>query len=165
MNVRYRLLTVRGVALPLAICAGAVAALPFFSGLPLPSAGRAPAAAPPAPGVQRLTHAVVVSNVSNVAGGCRWQPSPDPAVQIADCGDERSTVRVVFEQGRVTQYRLNVIQSSSAAPAPAGVAPHTASGAPSYSISGPPEATKITPQSPLIRALNSSTAPAYRPAG
>ena len=102
-NVHYRLLTARGVALPLAICAGAFAALPFLSGLPLPSLGRPPAAAQPTPGAQRFTQEVFVPNV---ARGCRWQHSPDPAVQIADCGDENESVRVVFQNGRATEYRL-----------------------------------------------------------
>jgi hypothetical protein len=103
INVHYRLLSARGLALPLAVTAGALAALPFFSGLPLATPGRAPAAAQPTPGVQRFTQEVYVPNV---ARGCRWQHSADPAIQIADCGDDAESVRVVFKDGRATEYRL-----------------------------------------------------------
>ena len=102
-SVHYRLLSVRGLALPLAIVAGAFAALPFFSGLPIPSGSSAPAAAQPTPATQRYTQEVYVANS---ARGCRWQHSPDPAVQIADCGDENESVRVVFKDGRATEYRV-----------------------------------------------------------
>jgi hypothetical protein len=113
-NVHYRLLTARGVALPLALCAGAFAALPFLSGLPLPNFGRAPAA--PTPGAQRFTQEVFVPNV---ARGCRWQHSPDPAVQIADCGDENESVRVVFQNGHATEYRLIARQDPNRPPSTA----------------------------------------------
>ena len=148
---------------PAAVTAVALAVLALATGghIALPQRAASQAAVPAPASAVRETEVVVSAGPAV----CRWQPPVSAAVQIADCGDERSSVRVVFEQGRVTQYRLNVIQSSSGAPAPSGVAPHIASGAPSYSISGPPEETKITPQSPLIRALNSSTAPAYVPAG
>ena len=124
-GVHYRLLSVRGLALPLAICAGAFAALPLFSGLPIPSGSPAPAAAQPTPGVQRFAQEVFVPNA---ARGCRWQHSPDPAVQIADCGDENESVRVVFQGGRATEYRLvakqdpNRPSNSTHAAAQSGVA-------------------------------------------
>ena len=102
-RVSYRLLTVRGLALPLALIAGAFAALPLIGGLPVPSVGRAPAAAQATPGIQRYTQEVYVTNA---ARGCRWQHSPDPAVQIADCGDENESVRVVFQNGHATEYRV-----------------------------------------------------------
>src|SRR5688572_1737556 len=110
MNVRYRLLTVGGVALPLAICVGAVAALTLFGGLPLARVGRAPAAAQSTPAAQRYTQEVLVPNV---ARGCRWQYSPDPAVQISDCGDANESVRVVFQNGRASESRLIVRQDPS----------------------------------------------------
>jgi hypothetical protein len=110
-NVHYRLLTARGLALPLALCAVAFAALPFVSGLPFPSLGRPPAA--PATGTQRYTQEVYVPNV---ARGCRWQFSPDPAVQIADCGDENESVRVVFQNGRATEYRVTARQDPNKLP-------------------------------------------------
>ncbi|MGI8424871.1 MAG: hypothetical protein ACR2NO_12310 [Chloroflexota bacterium] len=112
-NLHYRLPTTRGIAWPLAICAGAFAALPFVSGLSLPSLSRAPAAARPSPAVLRFTQEVYVPNVSR---GCRWQHSNDPAVQIADCGDDSETVRVVFQNGRATEYRLIARQDPSQPP-------------------------------------------------
>ncbi|HET7768317.1 MAG TPA: hypothetical protein VFN74_06040 [Chloroflexota bacterium] len=114
--VRYRLLSARGIALPLALVAGALAALPFVSGLPALSGSRAPAAAQPTPGIQRHTQEVYVTNS---ARGCRWQHSPDPAVQIADCGDENESVRVVFKDGRATEYRVMARQDPNKTPAAA----------------------------------------------
>ena len=102
-HVHYRLLSARGIALPLALVAGAFAALPLIGGLPLPSLSRAPAAAQPTAAMQRYTQEVVVSNA---ARGCRWAHSPDPTVQIADCGDENESVRVVFKDGRAPEYRV-----------------------------------------------------------
>lgn len=117
-NVRYRLLSVRGVAWPLLICAGAAAALPFFSGLPLPSLPRLGAKPNPTPGVERFTQEVYVPNV---ARGCRWQYTSQADVQIADCGDDTETIRVVFEHGKVTEYRVIARQDPSKVPA-SGVA-------------------------------------------
>ena len=113
INVHYRLLSARGIALPLAVTAGALAVLPYFSGLPLSTLSRTPAAAQPTPGVQRFTQEVYVPNV---ARGCRWQPSADPAIQIADCGDDSESVRVVFKDGRATEYRLIARQDPNAPP-------------------------------------------------
>ena len=110
--VHYTLLTTRGVAWPLAIVAGALAALPFFSGLPVPTGSRAPAVQP-TPGTQRLSQEV---QVPNAARGCRWQHSADPAVQIADCGDESESVRVVFQNGRATEYRVTAVQAPNRLP-------------------------------------------------
>jgi hypothetical protein len=106
-SVHYRLLSARGLALPLAVVAGALAALPFVSGLPMPGGSRAPAAAQPAPAIQRYSQEVFVTNA---ARGCRWQHSPDPTVQIADCGDENESVRIVFQGGRTTEYRVTARQ-------------------------------------------------------
>jgi hypothetical protein len=99
-DVQYRLLTARGIGWPLAICAGARATVPLFGGLSLPVLGRAPVppAGPTSP--SRITEEVYVSNV---ARGCRWPPSSDPGVQIADCGDESDSGRVVFRDGRATE--------------------------------------------------------------
>ena len=131
MDVHYRWLTARGIALPLAICAGAFAALPFFSGLPLPTGSRAPAAAQPTPGPERYTQEVYVPNV---ARGCRWQHSPDPAVQIADCGDDSESVRVVFKDGRATEYRLIARQDPNKPPSAQAVqVPQSAQSAPPQS--------------------------------
>jgi hypothetical protein len=116
MNVHYRLITARGlggIAWPLAICAGAFAALPLFSGLPLPSLSRAAAKPVPTPGVERFAQEVYVPNV---ARGCRWQYSSQADVQIADCGDDGETIRVVFERGRVTEYRVIARQDPSKPP-------------------------------------------------
>ena len=151
MNVHYRLLSARGVALPLAICAGAFAALPFVSGLPLPNLGRAPAAAAqPTPAAQRYTQEVVVPNV---ARGCRWQHSPDPAVQIADCGDESEAVRVVFQNGRATEYRITARQDPSRLPASAQA------GAPQSGVAG---VVSVQQPSQPSRPVPSSSAPPLR---
>ena len=110
-NVRYTVLGARGLAWPVAIFTGALAALPFVSGLPLPTISRAPEPPPSAsPSVRRLAQEVYVANVMR---GCRWQPSSDPAVQIADCGDESEAVRVVFRDGQITEYRLTARQDPS----------------------------------------------------
>src|SRR5215207_2397189 len=111
-NVQYRLITARGIAWPLIICAGA--AIPFFSGLPLPSLSRVGAKPSPVPGVERFTQEV---NVANVARGCRWQYTNQADVQIADCGDDSETVRIVFERGKVTEYRVIARQDPAKPPA------------------------------------------------
>ena len=102
-SVRYTVLGSRGIAWPLAIFTGALAVLPFVSGLPLPSVSRAPEPPPASPGVRRFSQEVYVDNIIR---GCRWQPSSDPTVQIADCGDELEGVRVVFKDGQITEYRI-----------------------------------------------------------
>ena len=128
-QVRYRVAGGRSAALPLALSAAGLAALPFIAGLPLPSVSRAPAPAAPtaASGPQRFSQEVYVSNVGR---GCRWQPSSDPLVQIADCGDDAENVRVVFRDGQVTEYRVIARQDptrAAASSAPAGLAAPTAS--------------------------------------
>ena len=119
-NLRYRLLTARGIAFPMVVVASAFAALPLFGGLSQLSGSRVPAAAAPTPGTQRHTQEVFVSNV---ARGCRWQHSPDPAVQIADCGDENESVRVVFRDGRATEYRVIARPDPNRTPAASQASP------------------------------------------
>ncbi|HEU5317900.1 MAG TPA: hypothetical protein VFX49_17445, partial [Chloroflexota bacterium] len=121
-NVRYRLISARGIGWPLVIAAAAAAALPFFSGLPLPSFPRPGARPNPAPGIERFSQEVAVPNV---ARGCRWQYTNQADVQIADCGDDSETVRVVFERGKVTEYRVIARQDPTKLPPgapPGGVA-------------------------------------------
>jgi hypothetical protein len=132
----------RDVGWPLAICAGALAAVPLFTGLPLPSLGRVPAppAAPPA--VRRSVQEVYVANA---ARGCRWQTSTDPAVQIADCGDETDAVRVVFRDGQVAEYRVVARQDPSRSTAAA----QNASLA--VSVQQPSQPGRIVPTMPPLR--------------
>ena len=146
-HVRYRLLTMRGLALPLAVVAGAFAVLPLVGGLPIPGASRAPAAAQPTPGVQRYTQEVYVTNV---ARGCRWQHSPDPAVQIADCGDENEAVRVVFQNGRATEYRITARQDPNRLPV------NAQAGAPQSGVAG---VVSVQQPSQPSRPVPSSSAP------
>lgn len=113
-NVQYRLLSARGIAWPLLICIAAAAAVPFVSGFPIPNFPR-PGAKPNATsGVERFTQEVYVPNV---ARGCRWQYTSQADVQIADCGDDTETIRVVFERGKVTEYRVVARQDPSKPPA------------------------------------------------
>lgn len=115
-NVRYMLLSARGIAWPLAICTGALAALPFVSGLPLAIPTRPPETAPSSQSVQRYSREVYVANAVR---GCRWQHSNDPLVQIADCGDEGESVRVIFHDGRISEYRVTA-RRDPLLPVPAG---------------------------------------------
>jgi hypothetical protein len=46
--------------------------------------------------------------LANPRQGCRWQPSQDASIQVLDCGDERDSLRVVFDSGRVTEYHVVV---------------------------------------------------------
>lgn len=149
-NVHYKLITARGIAWPLAIAAAAAAALPFFSGLPLPSLSRPGVTPNPRPGVERFTQEVAIPNV---ARGCRWQYTNQADVQIADCGDDSETVRVVFERGKVTEYRVIARQDPSKVPpagGPAGVA-----GITTTQPSGPASASS----SATARASTSGQAP------
>ena|SRR5687767_3069214 len=142
LQYRYRLSGGRSAVLPLAICASGLAALPFLAGLPLPSVSRAPApAAPPtaASGVQRYSQEVYVANVGR---GCRWQPSSDPLVQIADCGDDGENVRVVFREGQVTEYRVIARQDPTRASA-AG----QAAAPPTVSAQQPSQPGRLVPNS------------------
>ncbi len=144
MHLHYRLFTARGVAWPLAICAGAFAALPLFSGLPLPSLSRAAAKPVPTPGVEHYSQEVYVPNV---ARGCRWQYSSQADVQVADCGDDVEPVRVVFERGRVTEYRVIARQDPSRPPA-----------------SPPPSAASLQPSQPG-RSIPNQNQPPVRVTG
>jgi hypothetical protein len=75
--------------------------------------------APAASDVVRYEHEVVVQSLRQ---GCRWQPFDDPAIQVADCGDERDPVRLVFQGGKVTEYRI-VVRLDPQRPSPTPAAP------------------------------------------
>ena len=40
--------------------------------------------------------------------GCRWETPQQGTAQVAVCGDDRESVRVVFDGDRVTEYRVHV---------------------------------------------------------
>ena len=138
----------RGIAWPLVICAGGLAALPFVSGLPLPSLSRAPAATP-APAMERFTQEVYVPNV---ARGCRWQYTNVADVQIADCGDDSETIRVVLERGKVTEYRLIARQDPNRVPPAA----QSLSGVAGISSSQPSQPGRVVPNQPPLRVTPSA---------
>ena len=147
-NLQYRLITARGIAWPLVICAAAAATLPFFAGLPLPSLSRSGAKTNPTPGVERFSQEVYVPNV---ARGCRWQYTNEADVQIADCGDDSETVRVVFERGKVTEYRVIARQDPNKPPA-SGVA-----GITSNQSSPPSPSQSVLPNQPASASSSASS--------
>ena len=137
LQYRYRIGGGRSAVLPLGLSAAGLVALPFLAGLPLPGVSRAPApAAPPAAVPQRFSQEVFVTNV---ARGCRWQASSDPRVQIADCGDESESVRVVFSDGQVAEYRVTLRQDPAHAPGTAA--------APAVSAQQPSQPGRLLPNS------------------
>ena len=81
------------------------------------SASRTPAATPSAY-VARYDYEVLLQDARR---GCRWDSGASKdGLQVAECGSERETVRIVFDSsGRVTEYRLNAKQDPSRATATA----------------------------------------------
>jgi hypothetical protein len=110
-SIHYKATTLRSLGWPVAIVAVAAAVVPWFSGLT--HTVRGAETSRPDAGHAAYTREVLVANP---ARGCRWQYTTQAEVQIADCGDESESVRLVFERGQVTEYRIVAKQDPNAAP-------------------------------------------------
>jgi hypothetical protein len=110
-TIHYKTTTLRNLAWPAAIVAAAAVAVPWFGGLQ--HSVRGAESSRPSAGHQSYVREVLVANPSR---GCRWQYTTVADVQIADCGDEAESVRLVFERDRVTEYRITPRQDPNAPP-------------------------------------------------